>query len=141
MHATCVEDLQVFQRAQAFCVAVFALTGSFRSDYWLADQLNASAESIMSNISEGFKQATDRAFARYLSIAAGSAEEARSHLTAAELKGRIAADQSRALRKDALRLPRCSAPSLATSGEATGRTDACDATDIRRHRLTSVSAD
>jgi four helix bundle protein len=101
MHATCVEDLQVFQRARAFVVAVFAVTRGFTSDYWLGDQLNASAESIMSNISEGFRQATDRAFARYLSIAAGSAEETRSHISAAELKGRIAHEQSLELRSEA----------------------------------------
>jgi len=101
MHATCVEDLQVFQRAKAFAVAVFAVTRGFRSDYWLRDQLDGSAESIMSNIAEGFRQATDRAFARYLSIAAGSAEEARTHLTAAEIKGHIAQTRSQELRAEA----------------------------------------
>jgi four helix bundle protein len=101
MHATCVEDLQVFQRARVFAVAVFAATSRFRSDVWLRDQLNASAESIMSNISEGFRQASDRSFARYLTIAAGSAEEVRSHLTAAELKGHVAEAQSIELRGEA----------------------------------------
>jgi four helix bundle protein len=104
MHATCVEDLQVFQRAKAFVVAVFAATRSLQSDYWLGDQLNASAESIMSNIAEGFRQATDRAFARYLSIAAGSAEEARTHLSAAELKGHFGHAESAALRQEALEI-------------------------------------
>ena len=104
MHATCVEDLQVFQRARAFVVAVFAVTHSLRSDYWLGDQLNASAESIMSNISEGFRQTTDRGFARYLSIAAGSAEETRSHLAAAEMKGLLAEARSRELRAEALEI-------------------------------------
>jgi four helix bundle protein len=101
MHATCVEDLQVFQRAKLFVAAVFALTGGFRADFWLGDQLNESAESIMSNISEGFRQATDRAFARYLTIAAGSAEEVRSHLAAAELRGQISEARSVELRCEA----------------------------------------
>jgi four helix bundle protein len=101
MHATCVEDLQVFQRAKALAVAVFAVTNRFSSDFWLGDQLNESAESIMSNISEGFRQASDRSFARYLTIAAGSAEEVRSHLAAAELRGRIARAQSIELRGEA----------------------------------------
>jgi four helix bundle protein len=104
MHATCVEDLQVFQRAKALVVAVFAVTSGFRSDYWLGDQLNESAESIMSNIAEGFRQATDRAFARYLSIAAGSAEEVRSHVAAAELKRLIAHARSRELRGEAMEI-------------------------------------
>lgn len=90
MHATCLEDLQVFQRAKEFHAAVFAVTRGFRSDPWLADQLNESAESTMSNIGEGFRQLTDRGFARYLAIAAGSAEESRVHLMAAELRGHIA---------------------------------------------------
>lgn len=42
---------------------------------------------MTANISEGFSQSTDRAFARYLAIAAGSAEELRVHLGAAALKG------------------------------------------------------
>jgi four helix bundle protein len=101
MHATCVEDLQVFQRAKTFVAAVFALTRGFRSDFWLGDQLNESAESMMSNISEGFRQTTDRAFARYLAIAAGSAEEARTHLLAAELKGLAVRPRSSELRAEA----------------------------------------
>ncbi len=58
----------------------------------------------MSNISEGFRQATDRAFARYLSIAAGSAEETRSHLTAAELTGHLSRARSAELRQEALEI-------------------------------------
>ena len=83
MHATCPEDLQVFQRAQALAAAVFALTRSFQSHYWLRDQLDDCAESIAANIAEGFSQGTDRAFARYLVIAHGSAGELRVHLVSA----------------------------------------------------------
>ena len=89
MHATCVEDLFVYQRAKAFLKVIFELTRAFRSDFWLADQLNESAESIMSNVAEGFRQPTDRAFARYLGISSGSAEESRTHLLAAELRGHV----------------------------------------------------
>lgn len=90
MHATCVEDLQVFQRARRLMVAVFALTQPLKTDFWLRDQLDDAAESIAANISEGFGQGSDRAFARYLRIAAGSAEELRLHLDAAVEKGLIA---------------------------------------------------
>ena len=89
MRATCVEDLRVFRRATCLAAAVLAETRGFRSDFWLRDQINESAESAMSNISEGFRQPSDRAFARYLSIAAASLEETRSHLTAAEIHGHV----------------------------------------------------
>jgi four helix bundle protein len=101
MHAKTVEDLQVFQRARGFTVAVFAMSGSFGHDRWLAEQLCASAESIMANIGEGFQQRTDRAFARYLVIAAGSAEEARAHLAAAEIRGHISKERVSELSSDA----------------------------------------
>jgi four helix bundle protein len=106
MHATCVEDLQVFQRARAFAVAVFAITDRFQADFWLRDQLTRSAASIAANIAEGFPQGTDRAFARYLSVAAGSAEEARAHLTVAEERGRAASTAVSDLRQEALEIVR-----------------------------------
>jgi four helix bundle protein len=88
VHATCVEDLLVFQRARAFTVAVFAVTRDLRADFWLSDQLDESAESMMANI-------------RYLAIAAGSAEEARVHLLALELRGLVAHSRSSELRAEA----------------------------------------
>jgi four helix bundle protein len=89
VRAVRVEDLPVFQRAVAFRAAIFALTQSFACDSWLADQLGDSAESIAANIAEGFRQPSDRAFARYLGISSSSAEEARTHLGAAESRGHV----------------------------------------------------
>lgn len=106
MHATCVEDLQVFQRARAFAVAVFAVADRFQADFWLRDQLSRSAASIASNIAEGFPQSTDRAFARYLSVAAGSAEEARAHLAVANERGRVTPAAVTDLRQEALEIVR-----------------------------------
>ena len=106
MHATCVEDLQVFQRARAFAVAVFAITDRFQADFWLRDQLTRSAASIAANIAEGFPQGTDRAFARYLFVAAGSAEEARTHLAVAEERGHVAPTAVSDLRQEALEIVR-----------------------------------
>ena len=90
MRAMRVEDLPVYERARAFLAAILDLTAPFHRDFWLADQLNDSAESIVSNIAEGFRQPTDRAFARYLGISSSSAEECRTHLAAAELRRHIA---------------------------------------------------
>lgn len=94
MRATVVEDLQVFQRASLLVVAVLAITGRLAVDAWLRHQLDSSAESIASNIAEGFSQLTDRAFARYLAIAAGSAEELRVHLHVARATGLIGDGQA-----------------------------------------------
>jgi len=63
-------------------VAVFAISQPMRQELRLRQQLSDSAESIPANIAEGFNQSTDRAFARYLGIAAGSAGELRVHLDA-----------------------------------------------------------
>ena len=101
VHATCVEDLQVYQRAVRFAAAVFAITPRFRLDSRLAGQSNDSAESVMSNIAEGFRQPTDRAFARYLEISASSAEESRSHLVAAALASEAQAESCRELAGEA----------------------------------------
>jgi four helix bundle protein len=89
MHATCPEDLQILQRGRRLMVEIFAITEGFRDDAWLRDQLNESVESVVSNIAEGYRQPTDRAFARYLAIAAGSGEELRVHLEAAGLRRAI----------------------------------------------------
>jgi four helix bundle protein len=104
--ATCVEDLLVYQRSIRLMSAVFGLTHHFRSDFWLADQLKSSTESAVSNISEGFVQLTDRGFARYLAIAAGSIEESRAHLAAAWTKGLVPDQRCHELRQEGLEIVR-----------------------------------
>ena len=49
-------------------------------------QLSESSGRITGHIGEGYGQGTDRQFARYLSIARGSALESRGHIAAAALK-------------------------------------------------------
>jgi len=63
--------------------------------------LNDSAESILSNIGEGFRQPTDRAFARYPGISSGSAEECRVHLLAAEQRGHLEGRRCALMRSEA----------------------------------------
>lgn len=101
MRATCVDDLPVYQRAKAFFKAIIELTPTFRSHLWLADQLNESAESTLGNIAEGFRQPTDRAFARFLTISSSSAEESRTHLLAAEMLRLVGGRRSLELRREA----------------------------------------
>ena len=58
MKAKCVEDLQVWQRANEFWDAINAILdkpGLLR-DRSLRDQISAAADSVVSNIREGFEQ-------------------------------------------------------------------------------------
>ena len=93
MRAEHVDDLPLFTRAGRFASEVFDLAGRLRQHKWLADELYRASHSIVSNTAEGFQQGTDRAFARYLKIAAGSCEEIRCHLAAGERLGCLPADQ------------------------------------------------
>jgi four helix bundle protein len=87
----CVEDLLVWQRGMELWNAVNAILdkpGLVR-DRQLKDQLSAAADSIVSNIAEGFQQSTDRLFARYLYVAKGSTAEVRVQLELAQRRGHI----------------------------------------------------
>ncbi len=77
------------------------------------DQLNDSAESVASNIAEGFRQSTDRSFARYLGIAAGSLEECRMHLLAAHTRGHVTRLRCDELRREATEIGRMLAALIA----------------------------
>jgi len=85
------EDLLLWQRARELVVAVspFLQRSSFRHDATLRSQLNASSTSVLFDISEGFGQPTDRAFARYLYISRASSAEARAQLLVAMSRGYI----------------------------------------------------
>ena len=58
----------------------------------LVEQVNDSADSVLSNIAEGFGQGSDRAFARFVGIAKGSCNELRSHLVVAAIRGCLLGD-------------------------------------------------
>ena len=70
-------------------VEVYTATDGFpaRELYGLTQQLRRAAVSIPSNIAEGHGRRTDRDFARYLSIAHGSACETETQLAIAERLG------------------------------------------------------
>jgi four helix bundle protein len=82
MNAKTIEELQVYQRAREMVKAVTAILcrPDFRRDLDLRDQIRDAADSVVSNISEGFEQPTDRAFARFLYHAKGSNAEVRTRL-------------------------------------------------------------
>jgi four helix bundle protein len=86
-----LEELRIWQQAREFARAVSAILQrpSFRGDRRLKEQLGDSSVSVLSNISEGFGQPTDRAFAHYVTIARTSNNEAISQLAVAAWRGHI----------------------------------------------------
>lgn len=82
MTAKTVEELELWKRAISFWKGANALLDrpTFDRDWKLRKQLRDATDSVLSNIAEGFEQATDRGFAKYLFDAKASAAEARKRL-------------------------------------------------------------
>lgn len=76
------ERLLVWQRAHELSVAVCRATARDRGRgvRTAVAQFERAVTSIPANIAEGAGQSTDAQFARFLDIAAGSSQEALSHL-------------------------------------------------------------
>lgn len=75
--------LSVWRRSHALALQVHEATEPAfqRRRYWsLIDQMRRAAMSVASNIAEGSGQATSAQFARYLTIALGSARELDYHV-------------------------------------------------------------
>ena len=71
------KELRVWQEAKALAVDVYRATssGKISRDFGLKDQMQRSAISIASNISEGYERHSDAEFLRFLYIAKGSLSE------------------------------------------------------------------
>jgi four helix bundle protein len=97
-----LEELKVWQRAREFWTAINEILDrpALQKDRRLRDQLSDAADSMVANISEGFEQPTDRAFARYLYISKASTAEARTRLSLAENRSYITDTEFKA--RDAL---------------------------------------
>jgi len=83
--AKSVEELQVFQRALAAAHEISAMLGrpAFQCDRELRCQLSSASIRVVSDISEGFEQKTDRHFAKYLYDSRGGSREVRTQLLVA----------------------------------------------------------
>lgn len=80
------EDIDAWKKGRVLTRRIYAITneGAFARDFGLSDQIRRAGVSIMSNIAEGFERGSgDKEFARFLSIAKGSAGEVRAQLYAA----------------------------------------------------------
>lgn len=75
-------ELKVWQMAHQLTLAVYQLTATFRHEelYGLTSQLRRSCSSIPANLAEGCGRNGDAEFARFCSIAMGSASEVEYHL-------------------------------------------------------------
>ena len=69
--------LKVWEKAHHFTLQVYRITKTFPSDerFGLTVQLRRSAASVPTNIAEGCGRDSERDFARFMGIAAGSASE------------------------------------------------------------------
>jgi four helix bundle protein len=72
----------VWRKAHLCAIAVYRATRDYPRDelYGLTSQTRRAAVSIPANIAEGCGRATDADFARFLDLAAGSANELEYHL-------------------------------------------------------------
>jgi four helix bundle protein len=93
------EDLLVWQKAMRLSVAVYKATreGEFAKDFGLRDQVQRAAVSILSNIAEGFDRNSRAEFARFVSIARGSAGEVRAQIHLARELGYLQDEKSKEL--------------------------------------------
>lgn len=83
--------LAVWKRAHALALQVHELTEqNYQGRYWsLIDQMRRASASVAANIAEGSGQVTSAQFARYLTIALGSARELDYHVLLARDLGAL----------------------------------------------------
>ena len=95
-------DLKVWQRAHSFVLHVYEASRGFprEEQFGLTSQLRRAASSIAANIAEGCVRSTDADFARFLSIAIGSASEADYHLLLARDLEMLPSDRYDALNSE-----------------------------------------
>ena len=79
-------ELKVWQKAHQLTLAVYQVTAAFPREelYGLTSQLRRACSSIAANLAEGCGRNGDAEFARFCSIAMGSASELEYHLLLAK---------------------------------------------------------
>ena len=97
------EDLEVWKRGCALAVYVYKSLVDSR-DLGLRDQMQRSVVLIPSNIAEGYER-TDKDFARFLSIAPGSAAERRTQTFIADKVEAISAERMNHIADETKPLP------------------------------------
>ena len=79
-------ELRVWQRAHALSLSVYRIRTTFPRDerYGLTGQIRRASSSVAANLAEGCGRSGDAEFARFCSIAMGSASELDYHLLLAK---------------------------------------------------------
>ena len=92
-------DLKVWEKSHELVLKAYADSRGFPNDerFGLTSQLRKSVTSVASNIAEGCGRDSDKDFARFLTIAAGSASEARYQILLARDLGYLSSDRYEAL--------------------------------------------
>jgi four helix bundle protein len=101
-------ELKVWQKAHQLTLAVYQITATFPREelYGLTSQLRRCSASIAANLAEGCGRSGDAEFARFCSIAMGSASELEYHLLLAKDLNPIAANEHAELSQRATELKR-----------------------------------
>lgn len=76
------EDIEAWKKGRELRKAIYRLSriGEFSKDFALRDQIRRAAQSVTSNIAEGFEREGNREFIQFLSNAKGSCGEVRDQL-------------------------------------------------------------
>jgi four helix bundle protein len=79
-------ELKVWQKAHQLTLAVYRITAAFPREelYGLTSQLRRASSAIAANLAEGCGRNGDMEFARFCSMAMGSASELEYHLLLAK---------------------------------------------------------
>jgi four helix bundle protein len=92
-------QLKVWDKSHQLTLATYRVTRAFPPEekYGISSQLRRSASSISANIAEGCGRRSKREFARFLTIALGSASEYEYHLLLAFDLGLVQAGEYKVL--------------------------------------------
>jgi len=76
------EDIEAWKKGRDLRKVIYkcSRTGEFARDFALRDQIRRAAQSVTSNIAEGFERGGNREFIQFLSDAKGSCGEVRDQL-------------------------------------------------------------
>ena len=96
-------DLKVWQRSMRLVEEVFRVTRSFPADerFGLTAQIRRASVSVPSNIGEGKRRKSQRAFVYHLDVALGSQGEVEVQLEIARRIGLLAEEDYQSLQKHA----------------------------------------
>ena len=101
-------NLLVWQKAHTCTIAIYQVTKHFPSEekFGLISQIRRASISIESNLAEGCGRNSDKEFARFVSIAQGSAFEVRCQLILARDLDYISGEVFQSLQKQILEINR-----------------------------------